>query len=92
MARRYYSSRTKPGTLTLQDLYWKIQNLYLLFRDKDSFKQKAGITSYNLPAGIKHEAARGRPPKPVVDKRQEAFAFAKQSTTCRLLAIALENR
>lgn len=57
MARRYYSSRTKPGRLTLQDLHWKIQNLYLFFRDKDFFKQKAGITSYSLPAGIKHKAA-----------------------------------
>jgi hypothetical protein len=57
MARRYYSSRTKPGSLTLEDLYWKSANLYLLFRDKDYFKGKAGITKTDLPDAIKHEAA-----------------------------------
>jgi hypothetical protein len=57
MTRRYYSSRTKPGTLTLEDLYQKLQNLYLLFRDKDFFKGKAGITRENLPEAILHEAA-----------------------------------
>jgi hypothetical protein len=57
MARRYYSSRTKPGKLTLVDLHYKVQNLYLLFRDKDFFKGKAQITSYDIPAEIKHEAA-----------------------------------
>ncbi len=59
MTRRYYSSRTKPGSLTLQELYWKVQNLYLMFRDKDFFKGKAGITASpsHLPDAIKFEAA-----------------------------------
>lgn len=57
MTRRYYSSRTKPGNLTLEDLYWKLTNLYLLFRDKDFFKGKTGITRTDVPDTIKHEAA-----------------------------------
>jgi len=56
MTRRYYSSRNKPTPLTLGELYWKLQNLYLLFRDQDYFKSKAGITKTELPDAIKHEA------------------------------------
>jgi len=57
MTRRYYSSRNKPTPLTLSQLYWKFQNLYLLFRDQDFFKYKTGITERNLPNIIKREAA-----------------------------------
>lgn len=57
MARRYYSARTKPGNLTLGELHWKFQNLYLYFRDKDYFKGKAGITETYLPNVINHEVA-----------------------------------
>jgi len=57
MTRRYYSSRNKFTPLTLGDLYWKLQNLYLLFRDRDYFKGKAGITKTDLPDAIRHEAA-----------------------------------
>lgn len=57
MARRYYSSRNKPTSLTLGQLYWKLQNLYLFFRNQDYFKNKTGITKTNLPDSIKHEAA-----------------------------------
>ena len=56
MARRYYSSRNKPQSLTLEELYWKLQNLYLLFRDKNYFKARAGLTKTALPDAIKHEA------------------------------------
>jgi len=35
----------------------KLQNLYLLFRDRDYFKGKARITETDLPDAIKHEAA-----------------------------------
>jgi hypothetical protein len=56
MTRRYYSSRTKPKSLTLDELYQKLSALYLLFRDKDFFKAKAGITKDNLPESITHEA------------------------------------
>ncbi len=57
MTRRYYSSRKRPGNLTLDELYLKLQSLYLLFRDKDYFKGKADITHNYLPDAIKHEAA-----------------------------------
>jgi len=57
MPRRYYSSRNKPRSLTLGELYWKLQHFYLLFRDKDFFKEKAGITEVGIPNAIKHEAA-----------------------------------
>ncbi|MBZ5543184.1 MAG: hypothetical protein LAO07_05835 [Acidobacteriia bacterium] len=57
MTRRYYSSRTKPGSLTLEQLYRKLESLYLMFRDRDFFKEKAGITQADLPDAIKHEAA-----------------------------------
>jgi hypothetical protein len=57
MTRRYYSSRNKPKSLNLEDLYQKLQHLYLFFRDKDFFIGKAGITQSSLPDAIKHEAA-----------------------------------
>jgi hypothetical protein len=57
MPRRYYSSRKKPHSLSLSELYEKFQHLYLLFRDKDYFKEKAGITKFVLPDAITHEAA-----------------------------------
>ena len=56
MTRQYYSSRKKPGGLTLEEIYWKLQNLYLMFRDADYFKEKAAITQNHLPDSIKHEA------------------------------------
>ncbi len=55
--RLYYSSRTKPKKLTLEELYKKLEYLYLFFRDKDYFKGKAGITQSNFPEGLLHEAA-----------------------------------
>ena len=57
MTRRYYTSRTKPKSLTVDELYQKLQSLYLLFRDKDYFKNKAGISKKKLPDAILHEAA-----------------------------------
>ena len=57
MDRRYYSSRNGLGSLTLEQLYLKLQNLYLLFRDKDYLRGKAGITTTDVPDWIKHEAA-----------------------------------
>jgi hypothetical protein len=57
MTRRYYSSRNKPKSLTIDELYQKLQSLYLLFRNKDYFKHKAGIVKENLPDSILHEAA-----------------------------------
>jgi hypothetical protein len=57
MHRRYYTSRRKPGGLTLEDLYAKLKNVYVLFRDKDYFKGRAGITKTDLPDSIEREAA-----------------------------------
>jgi hypothetical protein len=57
MTRRYYSSRKRPSNLTLEGLYFKLQNLYLLFREKYYFEEKAGITKTSLPDEIKHKAA-----------------------------------
>lgn len=56
MTRRYYSSRTKPSSLTVEELYRKLRYLYLMFRNKDYFKGKAGITETDLPDAIKHKA------------------------------------
>jgi hypothetical protein len=52
----FYSSRNLSQSLTLEDLYAKLQHLYLLFRDRDFFKQRAGITDHLLPDSIKHES------------------------------------
>jgi hypothetical protein len=58
MYRRYYSSRKKGlGSLTIEQLYSKLQNVYILFRDKDYFKGSAGITATEVPDSIKCEAA-----------------------------------
>jgi hypothetical protein len=58
MARRYYSSRNHPVSLTLVELYRKFQSLYFFFRSGDYFKQKAGISENDMefPAAIRHEA------------------------------------
>lgn len=57
MSRRYYSSRSKNKSLSIEELYWKLQNLYPFFRDRDFFKGQAGITEHNLPDSINHKAA-----------------------------------
>jgi hypothetical protein len=57
MTRRYYSSRRQPGHITLEELYVKLRNLFLLFRDKNYFKGKAGITKTEFPQAIMFEAA-----------------------------------
>jgi len=40
----FYSSRNLSKSLSLDELYVKLQHLYLLFRDRDFFKERAGIT------------------------------------------------
>ena len=55
-SRRYYTARRQPGDLTLEELYRKLQHLYLFFRDRDYFKE-AGITKTVIPEEIKHKAA-----------------------------------
>jgi hypothetical protein len=56
MTRRYYSSRKRPGNLSLDDLYVKLQNLFLLFRDQSYFEQ-SGISENDYADSIKYEAA-----------------------------------
>ena len=57
MSRRYYTSRKKPGQVTLANLFSKLENLYDLFRGKGYFKGKAGITKTEVPESIMREAA-----------------------------------
>jgi hypothetical protein len=59
MTRRYYSSRNKRDPLTLSKLYWKVQNLFYFFQERDYFKEKTRITKDgdDIPASIMHEAA-----------------------------------
>lgn len=57
MSRKYYSSRKGTQSLTLPEIYYKLQNQYLLFRSKDYFKGKASITDKYFPDNIKYEAA-----------------------------------
>ena len=54
--RRYYTARNQPGQLTLEEVYRKLQYLYLFFRDRDYFKE-VGITKTHIPDAIKHKAA-----------------------------------
>ncbi|MGA7563673.1 MAG: hypothetical protein WBW55_10745 [Desulfobaccales bacterium] len=67
MTKRYYSSRDKVKKLTIEDLYHRLQNLYLFFRDKDYFKEKAGITNTRFPEqfGYKIAIAIGFQPFPI---------------------------
>lgn len=57
MTKRYYSSRNRKTSLSLDQLFWKVQHLYLYFLKRDYFKQKAGLTSSEIPDHIKHKAA-----------------------------------
>jgi hypothetical protein len=57
MERRYYSSRRRARSLTIEELHIKLYNLFCLFREKDYFKGLAGITKSDIPDSIKHEAA-----------------------------------
>jgi len=57
MAKRYYSSRNKLKELTVEELYDRLQHLYLLFRNRDYFKLKTRITKTDLPEEIKYKAA-----------------------------------
>ena len=78
MKRRYYSSRNNPKPLSLEGLYWKLQHLYLLFRDKDYFKGNAGITKADIPDTIKHEAALGLGYEPFPITKWEAHNITEE--------------
>jgi len=54
--RRYYSSRTKRDKVSLSELYYKFQHIYLSFKKRDYLIEKAGIYSTILPDEIKHKA------------------------------------
>ena len=57
MTRPYYSTRNNPKNLDLGELYEMLQHFYLFFKQKDFFKEKAGIAASYLTEEIKHEAA-----------------------------------
>jgi hypothetical protein len=57
MTRKYYSIRNNPGSISIKELCWKVQNQYLYFKDKDYFKGKTSITPSYFPDSAKHEAA-----------------------------------
>src|SRR3989304_6141650 len=57
MTRKYYSIRNNPGSISIKELCWKVQNQYLYFKDKDYFKGKTSITASYFPDSAKHEAA-----------------------------------
>lgn len=56
MSRKYYSSRKNPKSLTIGQLYHKLQHLFLYYREQDYFKDKAGITNHDFPNHFKHKA------------------------------------
>ncbi len=59
MAKKYYTSRVKGLKLNINDLYYKLQNIYLFFKNKDYFKDLARITkdTKNIPDAIKYDAS-----------------------------------
>lgn len=59
MTRRYYSTRHRQTPITLETLYWKVQNLFLFYQNLDYFKERTGITRdrTNIPDSIIHKAA-----------------------------------
>lgn len=57
MPRSYFSSRTNASKLSVEELYWKVRNLFSFFRNKDFFKEKTGVTEHQLPVNFRHEAA-----------------------------------
>jgi len=56
MNRQYYSIRKNKKGLTVKELYQKLLSLYIIFRDKDYFKNEAGITETGIPESTQHEA------------------------------------
>ncbi len=56
MTRKYFSSRNKHKKISLEDLYEKLQNLYLYFLDRDYFKE-SGMKNKYVSDAIKYEAA-----------------------------------
>ena len=73
MTRRYYSSTNQPRSIDLDELYVKLNYLYLFFRDKDYFKGRAGIERRTISDKIKYEAALtlGFHPFPVIMWEQD---------------------
>lgn len=56
MTRRYYSSRNNPRSLTVAELYLKLQYLYTMFQKRNYFKHKADITNDYFSDSIKYKA------------------------------------
>jgi len=47
--RRYFSSRKGKEPISARAAHWRLVNLYLVFRDKDYFKQKLGAIRNHTP-------------------------------------------
>jgi hypothetical protein len=56
MARKYYSSRKQSKRITADELHTRLVSLFQLFRDKDFFKEKTGLTEHEFPKSLSHEA------------------------------------
>jgi len=56
MKRKYYSSRNNPKKLSLIQVFQKLKSLYVMLRNKDYFKDEAGITNSDVPEETLHEA------------------------------------
>lgn len=57
MVKKYYTSRTKGHKINVYQLYYKLQHVYLFFKEKDYFEQLGEISCDNPSYDkIKHEA------------------------------------
>jgi hypothetical protein len=54
--RRYYSSRKGKESITVEAAHWRLHNLYLLYRDKDYFKEKLGVRQHDTPEKLARES------------------------------------
>lgn len=55
--RRYYSSRKGAVRITPSEARWRLENLYLLYSDKDYFKERLGVRGSEIPANLARESA-----------------------------------
>jgi hypothetical protein len=52
----HYSSRNRTSILTLADVYFRLNSLFELYRSKDYFRQKTGLTYNYFPSSLTHDA------------------------------------
>lgn len=54
--RLYFSSRKRERPISANEAHWRVVNLYVLYRDRDYFKQKLGATRNNTSDELTREA------------------------------------